>query len=54
MEHYIFCGKDKCGNYIISGDGHRMIYIGYTKNEAKAKFRKQFNLVRKHIVWIER
>ena len=51
MERFIYFGKDKYGNIIISGEGHRMTYIGYTEREAKAKFRKQFNLERRHIVW---
>lgn len=45
--------RDKCGNWLISGEGHRMTYIGYNKKEAQQEFRKKFNLQHKHIEWIE-
>lgn len=53
MTLYGFVITEKCGAIRLQVSGHpHMVYIGYSLNEAKKRYREKNDLKYKHITWM--
>lgn len=58
MDSFLYVKRDECGNYLIGAEyaGKRIYdtrFMFYTKREAIQKFRRDNNLIGKHLIKIE-